>query len=219
MPTYLRLLDNPSRDARGLSAHLLSFFPGAAPQATPVITARLAAEPDRVVASFLCLTAGTIGDPADTGLAAAVTRWRDQPGRLIRWTVLMGLARLTATPDTDMLEQLCDCLFHGPANFDGWTFHHDDPALGAALALGDLPARSVPALGPMLIERLAAGGEDMSRFYYAARLLLSLAFPDGPPPAGADLSPGQHAAADVILHSGLAEHPSIGRLLQECQLP
>ncbi|MFF5077745.1 hypothetical protein ACFY36_11875 [Actinoplanes sp. NPDC000266] len=200
VPTYLRLLGNPDRDARGLGAHLLSYFPETAPQATPVIAARLAVEQDRVVASFLCLTAGMIGGPA---LLPAVTRWRDQPGRVIRWTVLMGLARLTQAPDTDMLEQLCDCLFHGPMEVHGWPFHHESPPLGAALALSDLPVSSAPGLATMLIERLAAGGEDLNRFYYAARLLLSQASPP-------------RAAIDVIRNSGAAGHPSIARLLQEC---
>ncbi|MEU8816903.1 hypothetical protein [Actinoplanes sp. NPDC048796] len=212
VPTYLRLLDDPDRNARGLSAHLLSFFPEAAPQVTPALTARLAAETDRVVASFLCLTAGTIGGPHDTGLAAAVARWRDQPHRINRWTVLMGLVRLVETPDPDMLEQLCDCLFHGPGNVYGWTLHHESPVLGAALALGDLPAASVPGLAAMLTDRLAAGCDDGNRFYYAVRLLLGLTFPDGP-------SPQRQAATQAILSSELAGHPAITRLLQEHDLP
>jgi len=222
VPTYLRLLDDADRDARGLSAHLLSFFPESASQVTPAIIARLAVEPDPVVGSFLCLTAGMIGDPDDVELVAAVTRWRDQPGRINHWTVLMGLVRLTETPDADMLKQLCDCLFHGPENLAGWTFHHEDPALAASIALGDLPARSVPSLAAMLLDRLTAGGEDMSRFVYAVQLLFSLVFPDGPLPDGtspADLSAQQYAAANAVLHSGLAGHAAVSRLLQECNLP
>ena len=222
VPAYLRLLDDADRDARGLSAHLLSFFPESAPQVKPAIVARLAVEQDPVVGSFLCLTAGMIGGPDDAELVAAVSRRRDQPGRINRWTVLMGLVRLTETPDADMLEQLCDCLFHGPENVYGWTFHHEDPALAAAIALGDLPARSVPGLAALLLDRLAAGGEDMSRFVYAVRLLFSLAFPDGPLPGGAtraDLSARQVAAAGAVLRSGLAGHAAVARLLQECNLP
>jgi hypothetical protein len=222
VPTYLRLIDHADRDARGLSAHLLSFFPQAAPQITPKIIARLVVEPDPVVGSFLCLTAGMIGDPGDADLVAAVTRWRDQPGRINRWTVLMGLVRLTEAPDPDALQQLCDCLFHGPENLYGWAFHHRDPALAASIALGDLPVRCVPGLAAMLLARLRAGGEDMSRFMYAVQLLLSLAFPDGPLPdraSPADLSGQQYAAAHVILQSGLIEHVPVARLLRECNLP
>ncbi|GAA0485846.1 hypothetical protein Ade02nite_09460 [Paractinoplanes deccanensis] len=189
---------------------------------TPAVTARLAVETDGVVASFLCLTAGMIGDPGDADLVAAVARRRDQPGRINRWTVLMGLARLVETPDADMLEELCDCLFHGSTEVYGWAFHHEDLALAAALALGDLPVRSVPGLAAILLARLAAGGEDPTRFFYAVRLLLSLAFPDGPLTDGAspaDLSPQQYATAHVVLESGLVDHPSIARLLQECRLP
>lgn len=222
VPTYLRLLGHADRDARGLSAHLLSFFPESAPRVTPAITARLAVEPDRVVGSLLCLTAGMIGDPEDQSLVAAVTRWRDQPGRINRWTVLMGLVRLTGTPDADMLEQLCDCLFHGPENVQGWPFHDEDPVLAASVALGDLPARCVPGLAAMLLDRLAAGGEDLSRFLYAVRLLFSLVFPGGPLPGGAspaDLSAQQYAAAHVVLRSGLVEDAAVARLLRECNLP
>ncbi|MCU7727567.1 hypothetical protein ODJ79_27940 [Actinoplanes sp. KI2] len=222
VPTYLRLLGDADRDARGLSAHLLSFFPETGPQTTPAIIARLAVEPDPVVGSFLCLTAGTIGDPDDADLVAAVTRWRDQPGRINRWTVLMGLVRLTETPDPGMLEQLCDCLFHGPENLYGWAFHQEDPALAAAVALGDLPARCLPGLAAMLLDRLAAGGEDMSRFMYAVQLLFSLVFPDGPLPDGAspaDLSTQQYAAAHAVLQSGLIEDVAVARLLRECNLP
>ncbi|XVU26828.1 hypothetical protein ACQPZJ_07170 [Actinoplanes sp. CA-054009] len=222
VPTYLRLLGNPDRNARGLSAHLLSFFPEDAPQVTPVLIARLAVETDRVVGPFLCLTAGMIGDPDDAELRAAVARWRDQPSRINRWTVLMGLVRLTGTPDADMLEQLCDCLFHGPEELYGWTFHEENPARAASIALGDLPVASVPGLAAMLLDRLAAGGEDLSRFYYALDLLLGLVFPDGPLPDGAspgDLSPQQYAAAHVVLHSGALEHPSISGLLRKCNLP
>lgn len=222
VPTYLRLLDHADRDARGLSAHLISFFPQAAPQTTPAIIARLAVESDPVVGSFLCLTAGMIGDPDDAELVAAITPWRDQPGRMSRWTVLMGLVRLTDTPDPDMLGQLCDCLFHGPENLRGWAFHHEDPALGASIALGDLPARGVPGLAAMLLDRLWAGGEDLSRFMYAVGLLLGLVFPDGPLPDGAspaDLSAQQYAAAHVVLHSGLIEDVAVARLLRECNLP
>jgi hypothetical protein len=222
VPTYLRLLSDANRDVRGLSAHLLSFFPEAAPQVTPVLKARLAVEQDRVVASFLCLTAGMIGDPGDTDLVAAVTRWRDQPGRISRWTVLMGLARLTGTPDDDMLTQLCDCLFHGPEELYGWTFHHENPALAAAVALGDLPVRALPGLAEMLLDRLASGGEDASRFSYALELLLSLAFPNGPLPDGAspsNLSAQQRAAIHAVLQSGLLEHGATTRQLEECNLP
>jgi hypothetical protein len=189
---------------------------------TPVLKARLAAEEDRVVASFLCLTAGMIGDPGDAELVAAVTRWRDQPGRINRWTVLMGLVRLTETPDEDVLEQLCDCLFHGPDELYGWAFHHENLSLAASLALGDLPVRSLPGLAAMLLDRLAAGGEDESRFHYAMRLLLSLVFPNGPLPDGAspsDLSALQYAAAHAVLQSGLIENVVTARQLWECNLP
>jgi hypothetical protein len=222
VPTYLRLLGDAGRDARGLSAHLLSFFPAAAPRVTPVLKARLAAEQDRVVASFLCLTAGMIGDPGDAELVAAMTRWRDEPGRIIRWTVMMGLVRLTTTPDADMLEELCDCLFDGPDEVFGWAFHQESPSLGAAVALGDLPVRSVPGLAAMLLDRLAVGGEDASRFTYALELLLSLSFPNGPLPDGAspsDLTALQYAAACTVLRSGLVEHGFTARQLRECNLP
>jgi hypothetical protein len=222
VPTYLKLLSDADRDVRGLSAHLLSFFPGSAPQVTPVLKARLAVEEDRVVASFLCLTAGTIGDPGDAELVAAVTRWRDHPGRIHRWTVLMGLVRLTGTPDEDMLEQLCDCLFHGPDELYGWTFHHENLSLAAFLALGDLPVRALPGLAAMLLDHLAAGGEDASRFHYAMQLLLGLVFPDGPLPDGtspSDLSAQQYAAAHAVLRSGLIENVFTARQLWECNLP
>jgi hypothetical protein len=218
----VRLLDDPDRQVRGLSAHLLSFFPETAPQVTPALTARLAVEPDAVVGSFLCLLAGMVGDPGDVELVAAVTRWRDQPGRITRWTVLMGLVRLTETPDEDMLEQLCDCLFHGPEDLHGWAFHHGDMALAAAVALGDLPVCSVPGLAAMLLDRLAAGGEDASRFFYAVRLLLSLVFPQGPLLEGstpADLTALQYAASHAVLRSGLIDHAAVARLLRECNLP
>ncbi|XVV14056.1 hypothetical protein ACQP2X_06780 [Actinoplanes sp. CA-131856] len=81
---------------------------------------------------------------------------------------------------------------------------------------------SVPGLAAMLVDRLAAGGEDLNRFYYAVTLLFSLVFPDGPLPedaSPADLSPQQYAAAHVVLHSGAMEHPSISGLLRECNLP
>ncbi len=163
-----------------------------------------------------------IADPGDTELIAAVTRWRDQQGRINRWTVLMGLVRLTATPDEDMLEQLCDCLFHGPDELSGWAFHHENPSLAAFLALGDLPVRSLPNLAPMLLDHLAAGGEDASRFHYAMQLLLSLVFPNGPLPddaAPSHLSAQQHAAARAVLQSGLIESGFTARQLRECNLP
>ncbi|MBO3743217.1 hypothetical protein [Actinoplanes flavus] len=222
VPTYLRLLDDADRDARGLSAHLLSFFPESAPRVVPAIIARLAVEPDGAVGSLLCLAAGMIGDPGDARLVAAVTRWRDQPHRITRWTVLMGLVRLVEIPDADMLEQLCDCLFHGPAELYGWTFHHENLSLAAYLALGDLPARSLPGLATMLLDRLAAGGDDASRFHYAMQLLLGLVFPDGPLPDGAapsDLSAQQYAAAHAVLRSGLTENVFTSRQLRECNLP
>jgi len=134
----------------------------------------------------------------------------------------MGLVRLTETPDPDMLEQLCDCLFHGPENLHGWPFHHEDPALAAYVALGDLPPRAVPGLAAMLLDRLRAGGEDMSRFMYAVELLFGLVFPDGPLPDGAspaDLSAQQYAAAHVVLQSSLIEDAAVARLLRECNLP
>jgi hypothetical protein len=89
--------------------------------------------------------------------------------------------------------------------------------LGAALALGDLTVASVPGLATMLLDGLRAGGEDMSRFMYATRLLLSLAFPDGPSTAG--LSPLQHTVVNAVRDSGLAEFPEVSRLLKECNLP
>ena len=58
-----------------------------------------------------------------------------------------------------MLEQLCDCLFHGPEELYGWVFHDEGLALAASVALGDLPARSVPGLATMLLDRLADGGD------------------------------------------------------------
>ena len=102
------------------------------------------------------------------------------------------------------------------------AFHHEDLALGASVALGDLPAGSVPGLATMLLDRLAAGGEDMSRFVYAVRLLFSLVFPGGPLPDGASpavLSAQQYAAAHAVLQSGLVGDVSVSRLLQECNLP
>ncbi|TDC85527.1 hypothetical protein E1193_02505 [Micromonospora sp. KC606] len=117
--------------------------------------------------------------------------------------------------------QLCDCLFHGPEDLHGWAFHHEDMAFAAAVALADLTVRSVPCLAAMLLDRLAVGGEDASRFFYAVRLLLSLVFPQGPLPDGttpADLTAQQYAA-HAVLHSGLIDHAPVARLLRECNLP
>ncbi|MEU4156467.1 hypothetical protein [Actinoplanes sp. NPDC026670] len=222
IPAYLKLLDNPARDARALSAHLLSHFPEAAPQVVPALTARLAVEPDRVVAAFLCLATGMLGDQGDHELGAAVAARTDMPGKVERWTVLMGLVRLTLVPYEALLEQLCDCLFHGPLELYGWTFHRENLALGAYLALGELAAMSVPGLAAMLLERLAEGGDDESRFVYAVQLLLGLVFPEGPLPDGAspsDLSDQQRAAAGVVLRSGLLDSAYVARLLRECNLP
>ncbi|GAA1643383.1 hypothetical protein [Actinoplanes couchii] len=218
VPTFVRLLDDPARDARGLSAHLLSHFPADAARIVPAIVARLAVETDGVVGSFLCLTAGTIGDPDDTALVTAVTRWRDRPGLISSWTVLMGLARLSAQPDDDMLQQLCDCLFLGPDEVYGWAFYRENVALGAALALGALPVVALPTLAPMLLTHLTAGGEDPSRFLYAARLLLSLAFPDGPFRPGDTPTPLQYAAAQVFVDSGVLADVFFARLFEECNL-
>ncbi|MBU2666984.1 hypothetical protein KOI35_26075 [Actinoplanes bogorensis] len=217
VPTFVSLLGNDDRDARGLSAHLLSFFPEEAPRVVPALTARLAVEPDRVVASVLALTAGMIGDPADAALVAAVAGV-DRSARIRRWTVLMGLARLTPEPGSEMLAELTDCLFHGPTELSGWPFHQENPAHGASLALGDLTVRSEPVLAPLLLAGLAAGGEDPSRFLYAVELLLSLAFPDGPRPDDAALTPLQEATARAVHDSGLAELYAVARLLSECNL-
>lgn len=180
-----------------------------------MLATRLAAEPDAVVGSLLCLTAGMMGEEA---LLPAVAGWRDQPGRITRWTVQMGLVRLTPVPDPDLLTDLCNCLFDGPDEVDGWPFHDGNPARAAAEALGDLPVGAAPGLADLLLHRLAAGGEDPDRFLYAASLLLSLVFPDGPRPAAA-LTAQQSAAARVIAQSGLAGHPAVQRLLREYNLP
>ena len=134
----------------------------------------------------------------------------------------MGLVRLSESPDEEMLEDLCDCLFTGPGQLDGWAFHHESPPLGAYLALGDLPVRCLPGLPAMLLGRLAEGGDDASRFHYGVSLLLSLVFPDGPLRDGAspdDLSDRQYAAAHTVLHTGLIEDVSTSRRLRECNLP
>lgn len=73
----------------------------------------------------------------------------------------------------------------------------------------------------MLLDHLAAGGEDASRFHYAMRLLLSLVFPNGPLPDGgspSELSAQQYAAAHAVLRSGLIENVITARQLRECNL-
>lgn len=197
VPTFLRLLDHADRDARGLSAHLLSFFPEAAPQVTPALTARLAAEPDPVVGSFLCLAAGMIGDPRDAELVAAVTRRRDQQDRISRWTVLMGLVRLTETPDADMLEQLCDCLFHGPKELHGWAFQNEDPAPHA----GQSPPRGSEKRHTIAGLRGGSGGHRLVGVNLGNAFPLSLCLTT-------DQVGSVRQMLDLVLHPHLGRLPS-----------
>lgn len=135
VPTLLALLDDDDRDARGYSAHLLSYFPDLGELISPALTARLAVEPDTVIAAALCLTAGLVGDPGDADLVGQVAARRGQGGKIARWTVLMGLARLVAEPDDDMIRDLCDCFFRGPDTLEGWPFYDGSLSTGAAEAL------------------------------------------------------------------------------------
>ncbi|GLW35247.1 hypothetical protein [Actinoplanes regularis] len=222
VPTYLRLLDNEDRDARGYSAHLLSHFPELSEQITPALTARLAVEQDGIIGATLCLAAGLIGDPGNAALVEQVTRRRGHPRPITRWTVLMGLARLTEEPDTDLLENLCDCIFRIIEPVEGWPFQQGYVGAAAAAALNALPVRAAPQLPGLLVERMQAGGDDATPFFYALPLLLSTVFPDGPLPddaSPADLTPEQRTAVQVVLDSGLIDHPFIRRGLEECKLP
>lgn len=216
------MLDSADRDARGYSAHLLSCFPELGGRIAPVLAARLAVEPDVGVGALLCLSSGLVGEPGDTALVHQITLRRGQRGRVTRWTVLMGLARLIEEPDAELLRDLCDCLFEAAEPVAGWPFHQGDLGGAAAAALDALPVGVAPRLAGLLAERMRTGGGDATPFFRALPLLLSAVFPDGPLPAGtsvAELTAGQHIAARVVVESGLIEHPFIRRALVECRLP
>lgn len=216
IPAFLRLAGDEDRTVRAYSAHLLSFFPGHGDRIVPVLRARLAVEQDRVVGALLCLAAGLVGDPGDTALIDLITERRSSDRLGTRWTVLMGLVRLIDRPDRAMLKDLCDCLFEAPEPIEGWPFDNGDLSSGAASALATLPVHADPGMAALLLERLRAGGHSPARFVRALELLLSLSFPDGPLPEGAGLSPGQQAAVQVVLDSGLIEDVYVRRLLTEC---
>jgi len=222
LPTYLRMLGDDDRNVRGLSAHLVSHFPEDGDEIRPVLIDRLAAETDHAVAAMMCLCAGMVGEPGDADLVAVVAARRGQGNLVAQETVLMGLVRLVVVADRELLEGLCDCLFLGPDQFDGWPFHGGSLAWGAASALGELPVRAAPGLADLLLRRLRAGGDDPTRFSYAMGLLLGLVFPDGPLPDNASparLAAGQSAVAQAVLDSGLVDNPAIARMLRECGLP
>jgi hypothetical protein len=187
---------------------------------SPVLAKQLSVETDPAVAAAMCIAAGLAGRPSDGVVVDAVSRWRGNPERFVHQAALIGLVRLLPAPDTALLADLSDCLTEASAQ--DWASLACEMANAAASALGGVSATSVPQLSGLLLERMRVPGPGRCDFL-ALRLLLGLAFPNGPLPDGSaftDLSSSQHEVVRVVLHAGLLKQgPMMPRAIGECNLP
>ncbi|MCP3785200.1 hypothetical protein NLX85_17685 [Micromonospora sp. A3M-1-15] len=219
VPTYLLVLQSPDPHLRLGMAYLLAAFPREWATMSPVLAQRLSVEMDPAVAAEMCIAAGLAGQPSDGAIVDAVGRWRGNSGRLVHRAALIGLVRLVPEPDTALLAELADCLMEPVVD---WGSPDGAMANATASALGRLTANSVPQLAGLLLERMRVPDPHRHDFL-ALRLLLGLAFPDGPLPDGAafdDLSPLQQEVVRVVIHVRLLRQgPMMPRAIGECNLP
>ncbi|MER7460646.1 hypothetical protein [Micromonospora sp. NPDC126480] len=219
VPTYLQVLQNPDPGLRLGMAHLLAAFPQEWATMSPVLAQRLSVETDPAVAAEMCIAAGLAGQPSDGAIVDAVRQWRGNADRLLHRAALIGLVRLLPAPDTALLAELADCLMDP---VEDWESQAGVLVNAVASALGGLTANSVPPLAGLLLERMRVPDPHRHDFL-ALRLLLGLAFPDGPLPDGAafdDLSPLQQEVVRVVIDARLLRQgPMMPRAIGECNLP
>ncbi|MGC5022737.1 hypothetical protein, partial [Micromonospora sp. DT47] len=102
-----------------------------------------------------------------------------------------------------LLAELADCLVEPPVL--EWPFYGGSIADVAASGLGGVTVDSVPWLAEYLLERMRVPSPGRCDLL-ALRLLLGLAFPEGPLPDGvsfADLSASQQEVVRLVLQAGL----------------
>ncbi|MFG3701783.1 hypothetical protein ACGF5C_28345 [Micromonospora sp. NPDC047620] len=219
VPTYLEVLQDPDPDLRLGMAYLLAGFPQEWATMSPVLAQRLSVETDRAVAAEMCIAAGLAGQPSEGAIMDAVRRWRGNPDRLVHRAALIGLVRLLSAPDTALLAELSDCLMEPVQD---WGSQAGAMANAVASALSGLTANSVPQLAGLLLERMRVPDPHRHDFL-ALRLLLGLAFPDGPLPDGTafdDLSLLQQEVVRLVLHARLlTQGRMMLRAVGECNLP
>ena len=101
------------------------------------------------------------------------------------------------------MAELADCLVELPVL--EWPFYGGSIADVAASGLGGVTVDPVPWLAEYLLERMRVPSPGRCDLL-ALRLLLGLAFPEGPPPDGvsfADLSASQQEVVRLVLQAGL----------------
>ncbi|SCL50340.1 hypothetical protein [Micromonospora chersina] len=219
VPAYLRVLQDRDPHLRLGMAYLLAAFPQEWATMSPVLGQQLSVEMDPAVAAEMCIAAGLAGHPSDGAIVDGVRRWRGNSDWLVHRAALIGLVRLVPAPDTALLAELADCLMEPVVD---WGSPDGAMANATASALGGLTANSVPQLAGLLLERMRVPDPHRHDFL-ALRLLLGLAFPDGPLPDGVafdDLSPFQQEVVRVVIHVRLLRQgPMMPRAIGECNLP
>lgn len=219
VPTYLQVLQDPDPDLRLGMAYLLAAFPQEWATMSPVLAQRLSVETDPAVAAEMCIAAGLAGQPSGGAIVDAVCQWRGNSDRLVHRAALIGLVGVLPAPDTALLAELSDCLMEP---IQDWSSPAGVMANYIASALGGLTPTSAPQLAGLLLERMRVPDPHRHDFL-ALRLLLGLAFPDGPLSDGTafdDLAPLQQEVVRLVLHARLlTQGRMMLRAVGECNLP
>ncbi|GAA2579997.1 hypothetical protein GCM10010435_66590 [Winogradskya consettensis] len=221
VPAYLEVLRSGDRQLRRGMATLLGHFPSAWPVMAAEFAERLAEEEDPEVAAAICLAVGRTGRLGYGRVAAAAGLWRGHGDRYVHRCALAALARVVAETDTAMLVELADCL----VTTDGGDWQSPETVLaGTAFdAFGRRRPAEVPArLAGLLTVRLRdQQGPEWS--YLAVRLLLDIAFHEGPLPDGAGFAGLDRVQRDAVLAlidtEVLLWTEAIWRDVAECNLP